>query len=105
MQQSQLSQHHHWEAPDVYRGETRKHVTTENSVCNTISTIPNKIQERLQLLDLRSALHIQMQKAVILYTCHNVRKVLAEKCIRSALSVTQLLFWQWNKLLWNKENG
>jgi hypothetical protein len=46
-----------------------------------------------------------VQKAVILNTCHIVRKGLVDQWIRSAWSVRPVLFWKTAKLLWSKECG
>jgi hypothetical protein len=48
-------------------------------VLSTMGIIPNKLHENLKLFTLPPALYILMQKAVILNTCHIVRKCLAEQ--------------------------
>jgi hypothetical protein len=46
---------------------------------STADVIPDKLHERLKLLNLHPALYILMQKAVTLNTCRTVRKFLAEQ--------------------------
>jgi hypothetical protein len=85
-------QHNYREALEVYRLErgAYKNMATENGVRNTTCTvhtgiIPNELHEGLKLLNLRSALYILMQKAVILNTCRIVKKVLARRVNRQCL--------------------
>jgi hypothetical protein len=63
-------------------------------VLSTTGIIPSKLRRSFKSLDLRRAVHILMQKAVILNTCRIVRKFLAEQYIRSAWSVRPVLFWE-----------
>ena len=48
-------------------------------VLSTAGTIRNKLHDILKLRDIRPALCIRMQKAVVLDTCRIVRKFLAER--------------------------
>jgi hypothetical protein len=48
-------------------------------VLSTMGIIPNKLHRSLKLINLHHALYIPKQKAVILNTCHTVRKFLAEQ--------------------------
>jgi len=48
-------------------------------VLSTMGIIPNKLHGSSKLINLRHALYIPKQKAVIPNTCHTVRKVLAEQ--------------------------
>jgi hypothetical protein len=63
--------------------------------------IPNRLRESWKVHNLRPALYIQIQKTVILNTCHIVRKCLAEQWIRSALAVRMVVCWEPAKLLWS----
>jgi hypothetical protein len=58
-------------------------------VLPTAGVIPNRFHEKLKLLDLRPALHILMQKALTLNTCHIVREVFgtteSKKCLVSTV--------------------
>ena len=56
-------------------------------VLSTMGNITNKLHESLKLLNLRPALYILMQIAVILDTRRIVRKFLEELWVRSAWSV------------------
>jgi len=51
-----------------------------------------RLHKSLKLLNLRPALYILKQKAVILNTCCIARKFLAEQCIRSAWSMRPIHF-------------
>jgi hypothetical protein len=82
--QWQPLQHHCREAPEINRPEGRanKNMATECSVYSTISLIwngdyPTKLHNSLKLLNFHLGLYILMPKAVILKTCHMVRKFLA----------------------------
>jgi hypothetical protein len=48
---------------------------------STVGITGNKLHGSLKLLDLRPGVHILLQKAVILNTCHILGKVLAEQLI------------------------
>jgi len=48
-------------------------------VLSTMGIIPKKLHGSLKLINLRHALYIPKQRAVILNTCHTVRKFLAEQ--------------------------
>ena len=48
-------------------------------VLSTTGIIPNKLHESFKLLNLRPALYILIQKAVIFNICRTVRKFLAEQ--------------------------
>jgi len=62
-------------------------MATESRLYNTTSTVHNgyycRLHESLKLLNIRPALHILMQKAVMRITCRTVRKFLAEESVRS----------------------
>jgi hypothetical protein len=60
---------------------------------STTAIISNKLHGNLKLLNLRPAMYIVTQKAVILDTCSIVRSVVTEQLIRRAWSVRPLLFW------------
>jgi hypothetical protein len=67
-------------------------MATENGLYNTTSSahngiILNKLHDSLKLLNLRPALYIPMQKAVILNTCRIARKFFSQQWITSAWSV------------------
>jgi hypothetical protein len=90
-QQSQPSQHHHREAPEVYRPKEELmrilvwQLTTVYIIPLVVSTTgisPNKLHESLKLPNLHPALYILMQKTVILNTRRIVRKFLAEQSVR-----------------------
>ena len=78
-QQSQPSQHHHREAPQVYELErgAGKDMATEKGLCYTTSAIvlsttgiiPYKLRDCLKVRNIRPVLYILMQKAVILKLC------------------------------------
>jgi hypothetical protein len=76
-----------------------------NGLYNTTGIILNKLHERSKLLNLRLALYILMQRAVILKKCCTVRKFMAEEWIRSAWSVRPVWFWEPGELAWCYECG
>jgi hypothetical protein len=83
-------------------------MATESGLYNTTSTIHNgiisdKLHDSLKLLNLRPALYILMQKAVILNACLIVRTLLAEQW--GAWSVTPVLFCEPAKPLWINNNN
>jgi hypothetical protein len=81
-----------------------KNIAIEKDLYTTTSTIYNgyycTLHGSLKPLNIRPALHILMQKAVIHNTCRRVRKFLAKQWIRSAWSVRLVLFQEPAKLLW-----
>jgi hypothetical protein len=85
-QMPQLSQCRHRGGPEEYRleGTAYKNTPTENGALNTFSTVhnghySNRLQESLQLLSIRPALCILMQKTAIHNACREVRQFLAEQ--------------------------
>jgi hypothetical protein len=60
-------------------------------VLSATGIIPNKLNEILKLIDLRPAVHIVMQEAVILNTCRIVRTFLAEEKKKRLISETGTL--------------
>ena len=82
-----------------------KNEATENSLCNTTSTIHNGYYPKQITWKFKIALYILTQEAVILNICDIVRKLLAEDQVRSAWSARPLLFWETAKLLWSGEGG
>jgi hypothetical protein len=56
----------------------KAHIRVVAPVISATGIIPRKLNEILKLLDLRPALYILMQEAVILNACRIVRTFLAE---------------------------
>jgi len=80
----------------MIRNERRgyKNMATENGVYNTNCNMhkqyyTEQLTGNSKLLNIHPALYSLMQKAVILNTCHKVRKFLTEHKIKST-SVTQI---------------
>ena len=77
----QPSQHHQQEAPDVGLKDKLIKIWQLKiaQYCPQQVLQPKKLCESLKLLYLHPGLYILMQKAVILNTCHIVRRFLVEQ--------------------------